>query len=188
LLKEWQNQNRAAKPQYRLLDSAKDASKIVEGRRAVVKAEHLILNDETEGGLSEKDLRTMCMAMGIGGTNSMTPDECRNLLHTRIIVKDGKWDRYKLAIVHEFLDGVKENNVGGEKGRRVSEDAGLKALIHGLTEGNTPILKHTQGKWMMGDTVLVKHKFSIDAKEALTVYFKENPQAVKDFESQLIKD
>jgi len=188
-LKTYQNQNRSRKEQYRLLNSAVDATNIVKARRAVAKAESLILNEETEGGLSEKDLRTMCRAMGIGNVNDMTIDQCRNLLHGKVIVKDGKWDRHNMSLVWEFLAGVKEQNIGtnAEPEYRpiANADAELKATIQALTEGTDPILKHVQGKWMMGEEVILKHKFSIDAKEALTIFFKEQPKILKDFQDKI---
>ena len=188
-LKHWQNQNRAAKVQYRLLNSAADATKLVKARRAVHKAENLIDNDESEGGLGEKDLRTMCRAMGIGNVNNMNIDECRNLLHSKVIAKDGKWDRHNMNLVWEFLNGLKEQNIGTnaepEYKPIATDDAKLKALVQALTEGDNPILKHISGKWMMGETKIFSHKFSLDAKEALLIYFKENPKVAKDFEEKV---
>ena len=188
-LKSYQNQNRSRKEQYRLLNSAVDATKIVQRRRAIAKAESLILNEEEEGGLTDKDLRTMCRAMGIGNVNNMTIDECRNLLHTKVIVKDGKWDRHNMAFVWEFLNGLKEQNIGTnaepEYKPVVNADAELKATIQALTEGDNPILKNDKGKWMMGNEKILSYRLSINPIEALTIFFKENPKILKDFQDKI---
>lgn len=187
-LQGWQNINRAPKSHYRLLNSAADASKMLKDRRSVARAEMLILNNEEFGGISDKEIKKVCRTMGIGGTDNMTTDECRNILHSKVIVKELRGNKLRMDLVIDFL-GLFEVQPEKKKVETVvlNEDADIKALISALTEGSNAVMKHTQGKWMIGDEVIVKHKFSIDPIDALTFFFRENPLIKKEFEEKLKK-